>query len=241
MDGAEWLEILFMPALGRESLAYGNDAELLRVQLLALRDCAVLDAAQYGDAIRRLEEAVRVAQDKAALRVRPPGSARPAATPSGALRRVLAVGQPIAEVDGMPFLLTSVELWSTRVEVFLAGVPTAESDRYIDRKEADVGGQISNWGRVLREGRSGEAALSQPPARGEGLFEVEVGLRDDVGTDYQPTGGNMSMGRTEWRVHRHHQPGVPDKAAQLTVQALDRHGSVVGQLTLPLQQTQPRP
>jgi hypothetical protein len=150
------------------------------------------------------------------------------------LRRVLAVGRPIAEVDGLPFLLTSVELWSTRVEVFLAGTPTAESDANIDQKEAQVGSHIVNWVRVQRAGRSGEVALGQPPARGEGLFELEVQLRDDVGTDYQSTGGHLGMGRTEWRVHGHHQPGVPDEATELTVQAHNRRGIVAGQLTIPL-------
>jgi hypothetical protein len=43
----------------------------------------------------------------------------------------------------MPFVLTSVELWTTRIDMFFAGLPTAEAERQIRRHEAE----LNEWAR----------------------------------------------------------------------------------------------
>jgi hypothetical protein len=61
MDAQQWLATVLTPTLGRESLAYTSDADVLRGQLAALRDCDVLDDETHAAAVQRLDEAIEAA------------------------------------------------------------------------------------------------------------------------------------------------------------------------------------
>jgi hypothetical protein len=82
MDAQHWLATVFGPTLHRESLAYTNDADLLRGQLAALHDCGVLDDEAYRDALRRLDAPIEAAHQQAHFDVRPVGTAEPALAPT---------------------------------------------------------------------------------------------------------------------------------------------------------------
>lgn len=229
MDARQWLDTVFTPTLTRESLAYSHDADLLRGQLAALHDCAVLDDQAHADALRRLDAAVEEARRRARFDIRPAGTADPASPPVIALRRVLAIAEPLATVDDMPFVLTTVELWTNRVDLFLAGLPTADAERHIRRHRAEM----DQWARRYREGRS-EGTLSPPMARDGRLFEVDIRLRDDLGTTYREMGGSAGGSNSEWRLHRWYEPGAPETATRLTVEAADYDGHIVGVVEIPL-------
>jgi hypothetical protein len=229
MDGARWLAELFEPALERETLAFTHDGKLLRAQLRALHDCGVLTEHQYADAERRLTEAVDAAHERARFDVRPAGAATGEAT-TVEFRKVLAIGEPLATVDGMPFLLTSVEVWSNRIDLMLACIPTAESDRRVREHEAAV----NEWLRLERQGRSGLGTLGPPFDRGGRLFDLDVQVRDDAGTTYQSTGGSAGGSSTEWRLHRHYAPGPPAGATELTVELRDDGAEVEGAVRMSL-------
>jgi hypothetical protein len=143
---------------------------------------------------------------------------------------VLAVARPLADVDSMPFVLTSVELWTNRVDVFLAGLPTAEADQRIRQHEDE----LNEWARKRREGLSGEGTLSPPHPRGNRLFDVDIRLHNDLGTNYRTTGGSAGGSNTEWRLHRHYEPGVPEQATTLIVEAADHDGQIIGAVEFPL-------
>ncbi len=231
MTGDQWLTTVFTPCLRRESLAYGSDAELLRGQLRALRDCGVLDEAEFAAAERRLDAAVEAARERAGFRIRPPGSTQPPPRLTAVLHRVLAVGRPVAEVDGMPLALTSVELWSDRSFVHLAGLPTGDADEHVRQVEA----HMTEWGRRHQERRSGDGSLSPPELRGGRLLSaLQVVLRDDVGTTYRWTGGQAGGSQTEWRMQAHYAPGVSHEATRLVVEVGGRDEPPVGVIELAL-------
>ncbi|WP_432839053.1 hypothetical protein [Dactylosporangium sp. CA-092794] len=230
MDAGQWLATVFTPMLERESLAYSQDADLLRGQLAALHDCGVLDDITHTDARQRLDQAVEAARRRARFDVRPPGLINLEPAPAPALPRVLAVAQPLAQVDGMPFVLTSVELWTNRVDLFVVAVPTAEAEQHVREQEA----KLNEWAVARREGRGGAGTLSPPMTRGHRLFDVAIRLRDDLGTSYRMMSGSAGGTGTDWRVHRHYEPDVPANATQLTVEAADDDGHTVGSLELPL-------
>ncbi len=229
VDAKQWLAEVFTPALDRESLAYTNDADLLRGQLAALHECGVLDDRVHAEARRRLENAVEAAWQKARFDVRPASSIEPASAPTIVLRRVLAVAQPLADVDRMSLVLTSVELWTNGVDLFLAGVPTAEAEQRVRQHEAE----LHEWAGKHRDGRS-DGFLSPPQARGNRLYDVDIRLNDDVGTTYRSVGGSAGGSGTEWRLHRHHEPAVPENATGLTVEVTGDDEHVVGSLDLQL-------
>jgi hypothetical protein len=229
MDAQQWLATVFTPTLDRDSLAYSNDADLLRGQLAALHECDVLDDAAHAEAVRRLDAAIETARQRAAFDVRPAGTSHPSPIPVVALRRVLAVAQPLAEVDGMPFMLTSIELWTSRVDLFMAGMPTEQAQQNIRQHEAE----LNDWARRRHNGRS-NGVLSPPQLSGNRLFELDVRLRDDLDTSYRTIGGSAGGSNTEWRVQRHYEPDVPDTASMLTVEIADRHGAAIGAVQLPL-------
>jgi hypothetical protein len=129
----------------------------------------------------------------------------------------------------MPFVLTSVELWTNRVDLFLAGLPTAQAQEQIRQRQAE----LNEWARKRREGR-GDGVLSPPQARGNRLFELDIRLRDDLDTRYHTIGGSAGGSNTEWRLHRHYEPGVPENATMLTVEIADTAARVVGAVELPL-------
>ncbi|GAA0711911.1 hypothetical protein Drose_14130 [Dactylosporangium roseum] len=230
MDAEQWLATVFTPALGRESLAYSNDADQLRGQLAALHDCGVLDDTAHADARQRLEQAVEAARRRAQFDVRPPGRMQLEPLADPALPRVLAVAQPLAQVDGMPFVLTSVELWTNRVDLYVVAMPTAEAEQHRRAQEA----KLDEWAAARREGRSGEATLSPPLPRGHRLLDVNIRLRDDLGTGYHMVSGGAGGTGTDWRVHRHYEPNVPANASLLTIEATDSDGHAVGSLEVPL-------
>lgn len=231
MDGDQWLATVFTPALRRESMAYGGDADQLRGQLRALHDCDVLDDAAFAAAERRIDAAVEAARERAGFRIRPPGHTDPPRRLTAELRRVIAVGRPVAEVDGMPLALLSVELWSDRSFVHLAGLPTPEADEHV--REVEAG--FEEWGRLNRERRSGIGSLEPPSFRGGRLLgALEVVLRDDLGTRYRWTGGSSGGSQTEWRIEAHYAPGVTEAATRLTIEVGERDAEPVGVIELAL-------
>jgi hypothetical protein len=225
-----WLNTIFTPCLDRDSLAYTNDADLLRGQLRALRDCDVLSDQAYTDAEARLDAAVEAARERDRFVVHPAGTTQPPPQPTAVLHRVLAVGQPLAEVDGMPFILTSVELWSDRTHLTLAALPTPEADQRVTRDHA----KINTWSQHHRAGRSGEGALGSPGLRGNRLHVLNIRLRDDMGNTYQPKGGSAGGDGTEWRLHAYCQPGIPQTATRLTVAVIDAQGQAITSLDVTL-------
>jgi hypothetical protein len=230
MDARQWLTNAFPPALERESLAYTNDADLLRGQLAALHDCELIDDGTHTDAQQRLEAAIENARYRVRFDIRPPGTADLTPPPTVALKRVLAIAQPLADVDGRPFVLTSAELWSNGVDLFLAALPTLESQRHIRQREAE----LNEWARKRRERRSGEGTLSASQLRGNRMFDLNIRLHDDLDTSYHAMGGSAGGGRTEWRMHRRFEPGVPDNATRLTVELPKDDGNAVGAVHIPL-------
>jgi hypothetical protein len=202
---------------------------VLRGQLAALHDCGVLDDQAHANAMQRLDAAIEAARQRAPFELRPVGIGEPAAVPVVALRRVLAVAQPLAEVDGMPLVLTSVELWTNRVDVFLAGRPTAEAQQPLRQHDAE----LNEWARKRREGRS-EGVLSPPQLRGGRLFELDIRVRDNLDTGYRAMAGSAGGSNTEWRVHRYYEPGVSETATLLTVEIVDSATDVVAAVELPL-------
>jgi hypothetical protein len=231
MDGDQWLTTVFAPCLRRESLAFGSDADLLRGQLRALRDCEVLDEAEYAAAEHRIDAAVEAARERAGFRVRPAGYTQPPPRLTATLHRVLAVARPVAEVDGMPIALTSVELWSDRSFLHLAGLPTEAADEHVRQVEA----HMAEWGRRHQERRSGDGSLSPPELRGGRLLStLQIVLRDDHGTTYHWTGGHSGGSQTEWRMQAHYAPGVPDDATRLILEIGARDEEPVSVVQLPL-------
>lgn len=241
MNAQQWLATVFTPALDRKSLANSNDADLLRGQLAALYDCGVLDEQAYTDARRRLDVAVEAARQRARLDIRragtgaiamatvpPTAQGRRRHRPAGDLRRVLAVARPLVDIDGTPFVLTSIELWTNRIDLFLASLATVESERHILRQEAE----FRDLTRKRNQGLIEEGTLSPFEMRSSQLFEIDIRLRDDLGTTYQSLGGSAGGSHTEWRVHRTYEPGLPGQATQLTVEAADHDGNVVAAIEL---------
>jgi len=134
----------------------------------------------------------------------------------------------MADVDAMTLVLTSIELWTHRVDLFLAGVPTADTERRARRYEAD----LNEWARKRSDGVSVEGTLSPPLQPGGRLLDLDVRLRDDVGTGYDQTIGSAGGTGTEWRMHKAFAPGLPDTATHFVVEIADSDGNVVHSLRL---------
>jgi hypothetical protein len=230
MTGDEWLAEVFRAALGSEAIGFGGDADNLRGQVRALHDCGVLSDEACDAAERDLDAAVAGSLERRRLKMREVSATPPAAPPAATFRRVMAVGEPLADVEGMPLLVTSVESWSDRVEMFLAAVPNAEAELEI----AEFGKALESWHRWRVERRSGPGVMNPPGLRGENLHSLDIRLRDDLGTTYQHRGGSAGGGGTEWRAHRTYRPGIPATATTLTIEAVDESGHSVGTITLPL-------
>ena len=233
MDGDHWLATVFTPLLERPSLAHGNDATILRGQLCALHDCEVLDDQVFADALERLDRAVDAARGSTSYSMATSDDARPVPDvvmpePVAVLRRVIAVGAGLAVVDGMPLIVTTIELWDNRVYLFVAGLSTAETERRYQQHEDD----INAWLRERRAGRSGPGTLGPPEP-----WRIDVGqfrLRDDAGTEYRFVSGSSGGGpRSDWRLEAAYTPGVPDAASGLTIEFGDERGPVA-RLNVPL-------
>jgi hypothetical protein len=233
VDGDHWLATVFTPLLARESLAHTKDAEILRGQLCALHDCEVLDDRVFADALARLDGAIDAARGSAALSMISSDDAHPVPEvvlpePIALLRRVVAVGAGLAVVDGMPVIVTSVELWDNRVYVFVAGLSTAETERRHQQHDDD----FNAWLRERRAGRSGPGTLGPPEPWG-----IDAGhfrLHDDVGTEYRfISGSSGGSRRSDWRLEAAYTPGVPDAATRLRLEFGDGRSQVV-RLDIPL-------
>ena len=222
MDGQQWLATVFTPALERHSSRYQRDIDVLRGQIAALHECDVIDDSAHAGAMRRLDVAQQTAATLAMVDTEPTVPSRHMPAPVVMLQRVLAVAQPLADVDGITFVLTSVELWSNGVDVFIAGMPTAEALEQIRQHEA----AMNEWMRLRQEGRT-EGALSPPDFTGDRLINVNVGLYDDRGTTDGAMAGSAGGTNTEWRLHHRYEPGVPEDATLLTVAIADRAGRTV--------------
>jgi hypothetical protein len=219
MNGEEWLSTVFEPALAGDRLHDSYEGYVLRRQLDALRDCAVLPGPVVERAQRRLDDLADAERARRRRGIRPAGTA--GAEPVQRLRTVLAPAAPLVDVDAMTFLLTTVEVWSNRVDLVVVGIPTADSDRQIREHEADV----DRW---FRAGHVGE-----PPRAGyERLFPtIDVRVSDDAGTEYRFHTGSGGGTGTEYRLHRTYEPGPPDGATRLVVAVVDG-GQPVGRVDL---------
>jgi hypothetical protein len=108
--------------------------------------------------------------------------------------------------EGVDVALISVEVWSAAVIVRLAGLPNEQTDA-LDRNYHET---LDAWARGGREG----APPNQPA---EDLFDVDLGLSDDSGTNYRlrtaNKGGSGRMFRAEWSF----EPGPPESSSRLAV------------------------
>lgn len=200
MNGSEWLQHIFVP-----ELQHGTQQYVLRAQLKALHDCEVLDAAQLAEAERLLHANTP--------EVHPPATVAPA--PSNSLRRVLAPAVPLADIDGVTYVVTTIELWEHTVDVFVAGVPSSETTRREHAAEL----AMAAW---VRARRSGAVRDGLPPDRiGTTRLGLLIDISDDLGTPYRL--GHSSSGGSggEWRIHLTCKPGVPTEATTLTVHVND--------------------
>jgi hypothetical protein len=158
MTGDEWLAEVFRAALGSEAIGFGGDADNLRGQVRALHDCGVLSDETRDSAERDLDAAVAASLERRRLKMREVGRTPPAPSPAATFRRVMAVGEPLVEVEGMPLLVTGVESWSNRVEMFLAAVPNADAELEI----IESGKALEAWHRWRAERRSGPGVMNPP-------------------------------------------------------------------------------
>jgi hypothetical protein len=214
MDGTEWLERVFAPAVEDGH----PQPYVLQHQLRALVDCGVLDARQLAEAERRIEES--------RLKIEPPGSAAP--PPTNRLVRVLAPALPLADIDGVTFVLTSVELWEHSVEVFVAGVPSAVTER----RERDASEAFDRW---AQERHDGDRPDGPPPdAMRSARLGVLVGLGDNAGTRYEAREASMGGSGRPWRLQARYVPSVPATATHLIVHVNDDDGRPVVSRELPL-------
>jgi len=215
LDGSEWLERVFAPALRRGA----PPLSALHWQVQALQACGVLDAGQAADAKQRIEASQPV--------IEPPASTAP--PPTNRLVRVLAPALPLADVDGVTYVVTSVELWEHSVEVFVAGVPSVETAR----RERAADAALEQW---ARQRNSDPATKPEPPMdaiRGRQLG-VLVRIGDDVGTAYRMAHASMGGSGTPWRLHVASTPGVPATAKRIVVHVDDDDGRPVQRQEIPL-------
>jgi hypothetical protein len=197
MDGADWLERILAPALRHGSPA----RSILRAQTLALQECGVLDAAQAAEAMRRI--------DASRPSIEPPTAAAP--PPTSRLVRVLAPALPIADIDRVTYVLTSVELWEHAVDVFVAGMPSAVTAR----REREAEAALNQWAQQRHH-------LGPPPdpIRSHHLG-VLVSVGDDLGTPYRMRHASMGGSGAPWRLHATSSPGVPPTAKHLVISVND--------------------
>jgi hypothetical protein len=166
-------------------------------------------------------------------RLAPPFTTAPAGTER--LIGVFAPAEPLADLNAVTLVLTSVEVWTHCVQLFLAGVPSARTDELERRHEQDM----DAWVRGRREGTGvdpgAEPPRDDPPQEpGAALLDLDLRLDDDAGTEYRKSVGSAGGSGTEWRLARTFHPGPPGHATRLAVTLADRAGTVVARLDLPL-------
>lgn len=204
MDGADWLDRILTPALERGSPA----RSILRAQVHALQECGVLDAGQAAEAVRRV--------DASRPSIGPPASAAP--PPASRLQRVLAPALPVADIDQVTYVLTSIELWDHAVDVFVAGVPSAVTAR----REREAEAALDRW---AQRHRTGHGNLGPPPdAMRTHHLGILVGIGDDVGTRYRTLHASAGGSGTTWRIHVIAGAGVPPTANHLVISVNDDDG-----------------
>jgi hypothetical protein len=127
------------------------------------------------------------------------------------------VVSPLASVfekSGIDVVLVSVEAWPDEVVIRLRGGPS-ELTQMLD---AEFHATLAETAR-LRQTGGGSPPPVQPAER---VFDFQVSLSDDFGTNYSPTtsslGGSGRMFRAEWFFT----PGPPEAATSLTVSVGDR-------------------
>ena len=127
------------------------------------------------------------------------------------LPRVISPITPLLTRDSVQVALLSVELWPDQVVVRLAGLP----DDALSQHAKAYSEELEEWG-SRPEPDAGHRPPSQPA---EAIYEFEVGLADDVGTDYRLTGsargGTGHLFRAEWLFA----PGAPETAHELHIVA----------------------
>jgi hypothetical protein len=108
--------------------------------------------------------------------------------------------------EGVDVALISVEVWSAGVIVRLAGLPNERTEA-LERNYHET---LDAWARGGRPG----APPNQPA---EDVFDVDLGLSDDSGTNYvlrtASKGGSGSMFRADWSF----EPGPPESSSRMAV------------------------
>jgi hypothetical protein len=117
------------------------------------------------------------------------------------------VASPLARIgqrDGVELVLVSVEAWPDEVVVRLRGLPNDLTERL------DAGFQLA----LESDTRAGRRPPAQPAER---IFDFEITVADDVGTEYRSRssarGGSGRMFRADWTFA----PGPPAEAGWLIV------------------------
>jgi hypothetical protein len=122
--------------------------------------------------------------------------------------------------EGVDVALISVEVWSAGVIVRLGGLPNERTDA-LDRNYHET---LDAWARAGRKG-------SPPNQPAEDIFDVALGLSDDLETSYvlQATsmGGSGRMFRAEWSF----EPGPPESSSRLAVR-VSRQGHEIESVDL---------
>ncbi len=228
MTGEEWLTTMFEPALATDTVVQVSQYDALRGQLRALHDCEVLSSDAVAEAEHRLDQARAAGRSRRRPPIRPAGTQAP--PPTNRLLRVLAPAEPLADVSAVTLVLASIELWEHRVDLFLAGIHNAETDRQDQQFVED----FDAWARNRRSGSGPAAVIGPPEMPGNRLYEALISLTDDLGTSYQHTHGSASGSGTEWRVHDSYAPGVPEQASRLVLTVSDKDRRPLRSLEIPL-------
>lgn len=211
MTGDEWLDKVL-----ERGLHIGDPAaypELVGA-LTALTACGVLSEEQVRSAQARLDERFNwplPTPPPPQFRVQPPSGGHAA---NDVLEFALAPAAPLADVEGITVILTTVELWTSATFVRLAGLRNAHTDELDARFKEDMEG----WVPYARANQvSGSSGRRPPPQPGEILMRLPLTLCDDTGTTYAAPSRSAGGSGTEWRAEWRFEPGVPRQATRLTV------------------------
>lgn len=221
MDGAQWLERVFEPALRSDDPAVYPQ---LLGALRALSDCGVLS-----------EEIVEHARGRLHARfewLAVPAVDAPDPTVRGShprLEAVLAPARALADADGVTVLLVSVEAWTDELRLRLA----AQRSALTDELDVEYQAAMAHWVTLADESQASGVKVPAPHPPAERLTRLPLSLNDDVGTVYE-AGDRQSGGYgSEWRAEWQFTPGVPPEATRLTVAVGTGGGRQALELALP--------
>lgn len=225
MTGDEWLGSVFQPALGR--LQSDHEYIALRSQLQALYDCEVLDNRTYLAAEGQIAARQVAIGHDSTVQIQAPGTT--ATLPKNRLLRVIAFGEPIADINSVTVALASVEIWTNSVEVLVAGYLGETTDRL----DADYHRDMAAWSKARAASPGARTTLPAPPAMaGEDLAALGINLSDNRYTRYRETSSSAAGSGTEWRLHKSFAPGLSSGADALTINVVSSGGSLLRSINL---------